>query len=656
MWQIFLAIADWILASLTLYVLIPSGEIQYFVLLKVFLVAQFLAIISQVPGGMGVFETTIALLIPSTASNPAVIAGLLVYRAVFYFFPLFTALILLGIFEIVRFVKKAKSATKVFNQTFSSIVVQILALCAFFAGVFSTFSTAVPLESAELKFIVKLPIWIADWAHFLLSVSAITLLFISRGLQQRIKNAFTISCFLISFSIMLMLIVGGHFLLFTWFIFLFIVLLFSKNYFYRKISIFNASLNIWWISSICGVFFLSALIGFFINKQDIFYWLHIKTFFFNIFEYSNTARFLRTNFGVGIIIIIVCLEQVLKNFLRKPTCFRNEDIRSIVSSSNYAYSVKSFLDDKEFVISDKKDAFIMYSQSKNCWIALGDPIGEPKSKPELLWKFKELAEKKSAILAFIGIAHKYLDIYSDLGFNSFLIGKEAKINLKVFGEHVVPSLASLGKHIESKGFLFRQLSSSEFKKYEVIFDNIDTEWQKNLGYVPVNFIPSKYDKFYAKNFNFAVVEKDSAIIAFAILENTANKYEACSSIIRYVKCDYDIFSYLILKIILNAKESGFKFFDLGPAHFSIDNTEEDIMLKQFSKTFMFAEHLGYDSGRLRKFKEQFNPLWSNKYLAAPPGKYMLRFIKNFVSLIFEQKTVMRKHFFRNIFKRNLSEK
>ncbi len=89
--QILLATCDWLIASLILYILMPIGEISYFVLLKVFLVSHLLGIISQVPGGMGVFETVISKLLPNSASNPGAIGGLLAYRVIFYFFPRFNS-------------------------------------------------------------------------------------------------------------------------------------------------------------------------------------------------------------------------------------------------------------------------------------------------------------------------------------------------------------------------------------------------------------------------------------------------------------------------------------------------------------------------------------------------------------------------------------
>ncbi|MDR1122638.1 MAG: hypothetical protein LBL02_01220 [Endomicrobium sp.] len=231
--QVLLATSDWLIASLTLFVLMPEGYISYFVLLKVFLVSQFFVIISQVPGGMGVFETSVTLLMPNSANNPRVISALLTYRAVFYFFPLLIALVMLGIFEIMIFTKKLNRAVKIFEKTVSSVMAQAIALCSFFVGMIVMFSTSTPFNVDQ--FINLLPSWFMYLSHFLLSVTTTCILFISRALQLRVKKAWSISFYLISFTIALILIAGESVLILMCFISLLVVLLFSKKYFYRDI-------------------------------------------------------------------------------------------------------------------------------------------------------------------------------------------------------------------------------------------------------------------------------------------------------------------------------------------------------------------------------------------------------------------------------------
>ncbi|MDR3274641.1 MAG: phosphatidylglycerol lysyltransferase domain-containing protein [Endomicrobium sp.] len=648
--QIILATSDWLIASLILYILLPGGEISYFVLLKVFLVSQFVGIISQVPGGMGFFEASIALMLPNSASNPGVIGGLLAYRAIFYFFPLLIALVLLGSFELMIITKKFNKTAKIFGKTISSVMVQVIALSSFFAGMIAMFSTSTPFDVAQLKFVINfLPAWFADLSHFMLSTTALGLLFISRALQLRIKNAWNIACFLISFAILLILIVGEPLLVLLCFIVLSAVLLISKKYFYRRISILNTAFSTWWFSAIGGVFVLSVWIGFFVNKQNIFSWKHLEIFFYNILSTTDTARFLRASLGVGIIIFIVILEQISKNFLKKHVSYTKQDINNIIDFSDYTYSFNALALDKSYILNDEKDAFIIYSKSKNSWIALGDPVGKYEHKNELLWKFKEITDSASAKPAFVGIDHKYVQIYGDIGLDIFNIGQEAKIPLRVFDkkDKHFSYFCYIEKTIEDAGFKYNVVETGQFAQYRDVFAKIDKEWTENTNYLERNFIPGKYDESYMKNMDFGIVEKDGGVCAFSVILKTKNKYEMSSGVVRYIKCEKDVFSYIIFKNILWAKENEYKWFDLGIAY--LDSGDE--VIKHFAKMFMFAEHFNYNLVSLRNFKNKFYPVWHNKYIAIHPDNHIITFIKNFTTLLSPFKTADKKRFLKRFFKR-----
>jgi phosphatidylglycerol lysyltransferase len=651
--QVLLATSDWIIASLTLFVLMPEGYVPYFILLKVFLVSQFLVIISQVPGGMGVLETSITLLMPNSASNSGIISALLAYRAIFYFFPLLIALSMLGAFEVMVFTKKFNKTAKIFGKTVSSVVVQVIALCSFFAGMIAMFSASTPFNVAQLKTIISmLPSWFADLSHFLLSIVSLGILFISRALQLRIKKAWSISCWLIAFAVVLILIVGEPILVLTCLIALFTVLLFSKKYFYRDTPILKTDFSVWWFCAVGGVFSLSVWIGFFVNRQDIFSWIHLNVFFSNLLNTSDAARFLRASFGVGAIILIVIIEQILKNFFEKSVPFTKEDIKTIAYSSDYAYALYALASDKEFIVNDEKDAFIMYAKSKDSWIVLGDPVGRNFYKNELLWRFKEMADNASAKPAFVGIDGKYTRIYDDIGLDIFDIGEEAKIVLKIFdkSDEKFKSFCDLENKLENAGFVYKSLNTEMFGKYKSEFAEINKQWIKDNNYFEMNFVSGKYDDSYMQNMDFSILEKDGKIYAFSILSKTGNKHEISSGVIRYLKSEYDLFSYIVFKNIIYSKNDGYKWFDLGLAYFNRVDSSGDTA-KYFAKMFMFAEHFKYDIASLRSFKEKFFPLWRNKYIAIHPDKYIVSFIKNFTALISSHKIVNKKNYFRGFFRR-----
>jgi phosphatidylglycerol lysyltransferase len=648
--QIFLATCDWFIASLVLYILMPVGEISYFVLLRVFLVSQFFGIVSQVPGGIGVFETVISKLLPNSASNPGVIGVLLAYRAIFYFFPLLIALALLCIFEIIVFAKKLNGNTKIFGKTISSVIIRVIALSSFLVGMIAMFSTSMPFDVAQLKFVIKLlPAWFADLSHLLLSITAIGLLFVSKTLLLRVKNAWSAACILISFTIVLMLVLNEPPLVLFCLAVLLIALLFSKKYFYRDISMLNTVFSAWWFGAVVGVFSLSIWIGFFVNRQDIFYLVHLDVFLKNILSNTDAARFLRASLGIGVIIFLVTLEQISRIFFKKPVSFTKRDIKNIVDSSDYTYSFNAFASDKSYIINDEKDAFIMYVKSKGIWIAFGDPVGKSENKNELLWKFKEIADNASAKPVFIGIDHKYVQIYDDIGLDTFSIGQEARVPLITFdkGDGRFGYFCCLEKEIEDAGFKYQIMSAGQFGQYREIFAKINKEWEKNINYLERNFIPGKYDESYMRHMDFGVLEKSGKIYAFSVIIKTKNKCELSSEVIRYIKCDYNVFAYIVFKNILWAKENRYNWFNLGFAYSPSMGNVIGVM-RHFAKMFMFAEHFGYNLVFLREFKNKFYPVWHNKYIAVHPNKHTVTFIKNFADLVFPLRMVGRKHLSRKV--------
>ncbi len=95
--QTLLACIDLSLAAAVLYFLIPhSDRLPFSQFLSAFVLAIVAGIISQLPGGLGVFETALFMLLPDTVSKSAVLGGLVAYRGVYHLVPLATAAALLG--------------------------------------------------------------------------------------------------------------------------------------------------------------------------------------------------------------------------------------------------------------------------------------------------------------------------------------------------------------------------------------------------------------------------------------------------------------------------------------------------------------------------------------------------------------------------------
>ena len=98
---------DWALAAAVLYCLIPSyADKSYLQFFSIYLVAMAASIMSNIPGGIGVFETVIIFLLPESIFKPDILSSLLVYRSIRFLIPLAIALIFVCCFELRRRIGK----------------------------------------------------------------------------------------------------------------------------------------------------------------------------------------------------------------------------------------------------------------------------------------------------------------------------------------------------------------------------------------------------------------------------------------------------------------------------------------------------------------------------------------------------------------------
>jgi uncharacterized membrane protein YbhN (UPF0104 family) len=96
--QIGISSADWLLSGAALYVLFPALlGVGYPRFMGAFLLAQIAALVSPLPGGLGIFELLVLLLLHDEAPQAAMLGSLLAYRVIYYLIPLLIAAVLLAV-------------------------------------------------------------------------------------------------------------------------------------------------------------------------------------------------------------------------------------------------------------------------------------------------------------------------------------------------------------------------------------------------------------------------------------------------------------------------------------------------------------------------------------------------------------------------------
>ena len=86
---------DWALAGAVLFVIFPEGGgLDVVQLVAIVMMAHIVAVLSTVPGGLGVFETVVILLLPPTVPKAEALSALIAFRTIFYLIPFLIAILL----------------------------------------------------------------------------------------------------------------------------------------------------------------------------------------------------------------------------------------------------------------------------------------------------------------------------------------------------------------------------------------------------------------------------------------------------------------------------------------------------------------------------------------------------------------------------------
>jgi uncharacterized membrane protein YbhN (UPF0104 family) len=90
------AAVEWGFAAGALYFLLPvHGGLDYLHFIGLFVIAYVAGMLSQVPGGLGVFEAVLLLLLPEEITRETIVAAVITYRAIYFLLPLLVAALLM---------------------------------------------------------------------------------------------------------------------------------------------------------------------------------------------------------------------------------------------------------------------------------------------------------------------------------------------------------------------------------------------------------------------------------------------------------------------------------------------------------------------------------------------------------------------------------
>ncbi|WP_372636698.1 bifunctional lysylphosphatidylglycerol flippase/synthetase MprF [Fodinibius sp.] len=633
--QVAIASVDWLMAAAVLYVLLPGGEISFFSFVGIFLLAQIAGLFSQVPGGLGVFESVMLLYLSNFMPASQVLGILVVYRIIYYILPLLVALIVLGYQEYQVNREAVQQLGEKATDWVPRVVPHVLSFSVFIGGAILLFSGALPSEVPRMQWLQHaIPLPVIEMSHFFASLVGAALLVLAGALQRRVDAAYHLTVGLLVFGILFSLLKGADYEEASILAVMLTALISCRKEFHRKTSLFSGRYSAQWLTLIFMVLISAAWLGAFayqhVEYQSDLWWEFTLT--------GDAPRYLRAMVAAFGFAVIIGLIKLLRPNRPDISVAGNKIDRAkeIIAESDRVLSNLALLGDKELLFSESRRSFVMFRREGRSWIVLGDPVGPPEEAEELIWQFYEHCSESQAKPVFYQVGSNYLEYYMDLGLTFFNIGEEGRVDLTSFDETSPdPAVRDNHRQMAEAGYQWELLPPGQASAMMSTLRRISDENMKNRKRRENGFAVGHFNEQYLENFPIALVRKGGRPVAFSNILRSGRQEEISTDLLRYrSQVPHRIIDFMMVEAMVWGRKQGYQWFNLGMAPFS--GRDEHFFSSRWNTVANFVYTYGenlYGYRTVRAYKEKFHPEWRPNYLVCPAGLGMPRTLSNLARLV-----------------------
>ena len=651
--QVAVSAIDWLLAAAVLYALLPRETTPAFPgFLVAFLLAQMAGFTSQVPGGLGVFESVLVLSLGAGASGSpgtgGLLGALLLYRAIYYLGPLVLAALTLAGVELHRERVRIQRAVGAAARLAALVVPQALALTTFVGGALLLVTGATPAHASRLSWLDDLlPLPVIEASHFLASVSGALLMVLARGLQRRLDVAYHATVALLAGGIAFSLLRGLDWATAIALGFMLLALAPLHQAFDRKASLAEARLSPGWVTGIALVLAATLWLTLFVYRHVE----YSQELWWSFALDGDAPRALRALVAAAAALLVLGAIRALRPAPPDPDPPSVEQLdrtEEVARSASRTDALLALLGDKRLLFSPGDDAFLMYAVEGRSWVSLGDPVAPPEPvgstgsggsggpARELAWQFRELVERHDGWPVFYQVTEESLHLYVDMGLSLLKLGEEGRVHLDGFsleGHHRKDLRNALRRIEERERCRFEIAPREQVPELMPRLRQVSNAWLGDKPAAEKGFSLGRFDPAYLERFPVALVRRDDTVIAFGNV--LAAGEELSLDLMRFTpEAPPGVMTYLFTRMMLWGAAEGFRRFDLGmtPLAGLEGRTGAPLWNRVASLVYRHGEHF-YNFQGLRRYKEKFDPVWEPRYLAFPGSLVLPQILVHLAALI-----------------------
>ena len=635
--QLLLSSLDWALAGAVLYVLLPRGAAPFTVVLSAFLAAQILGLAAHVPGGIGVFEGVIVLLLKPYMTSMQLAPALVAYRAIYYVAPLCVALMVLAVAEIRERRHHAARLPAAIARVAQRLTPRLLATLTFIAGVVLLFSGATPAAEHRLALLDQLvPLGVIETSHIIGSVAGALLLLLSQGLSRRLDAAYYLTTMAIGAGIVASLFKGVDYEEAIVLGLLLLMLRGARPLFDRKAALLATRFSPAWIAAVVAALAASVWLG-------LFAFQHVEysnDLWWQFALHGEASRSLRGAVAAATVVLLVAVARLIGHApheVEPPSDLDLDAASRIIARQDAAYPNLIYLRDKALLFDDARDGFVMYAVKRRTWVALGDPIGPPEKIGDLIRLFIERCDDFGGTPVFYEVGKHHLHRYADFGMAFIKLGEEARVDLERFSLEGSEGsrFRQVIRRLAKDGATFRVIQVEDVPCVIDRLREISDDWLAQKAGGEKGFSVGFFDPEYLGRFPVAVVERANRIVAFANVWPGPGGHELSIDLMRYHReAPTSAMEALIVHLLVWGQSQGYRWFALGMAPMSGAERSPIAPLRARAGNFLY-EHGGilFNFRGLRAYKEKFNPVWEPRYLVYPGALTLPRIVADVSALV-----------------------
>lgn len=634
--QLSVAVSDFLLCALTLYVLLPPDiQIGFLQFAAIFLLAIFIALISHVPGGLGVLELVLVTMLPK--SSHSVVASLLAFRVIYYLLPFLIAMLTVATLSFRQQHQKAIAFAAIGSRWARVVAPRFMTAAVFVAGLVLLISGSLPVMEGRMLTIRRfVPLPVVELSHFLGSVAGALLIVLAHGLYRRIDAAWTLTVGLLAIGIVTSLTKGFDYEEAAILSLVLLAMIPCRSQYFRPGRLLTSSLSGSWIAAVGLSLSLIVWLILFafrhVQYDDQLWW--------SFAWHGDAPRALRGFVGASVVIVVFAVLRLLHPAAISPELPNENDMAKvalIVKSSDSTHANLALLGDKRFIFSDDEQAFVMFGCHRKSWIVMGDPIGPDDSADDAAWKFREACDVAGTWPVFYQVDEHSLSRYIDMGLSMVKLGEEARVFLKEFSlsNSASKDLRRTNRKSIEEGLRFEIVPQVNVAALMPQLRSISDAWLGEKSASEKGFSLGFFNEDYLSQCDIAMIFANDKPIAFANLWKGADKHELSIDLMRYIPdSPRSVMEFLFIQLMLWGQQHKYEWFNLGMAPLSgIDSHRLGPLWNRVSSLmYRHGEHF-YNFQGLRNYKLKFKPVWTPKYLASPGGLATAQILANVSTLI-----------------------